>query len=79
MNRTSRLDFIIYFSSNEILILEVKPIPLQELQQDKIKGQMKYCSENNIQYSTFDLVADNLNEILKTALEGRLYATTSID
>jgi hypothetical protein len=71
--RYTRIDFIINFKNENKLMLEVKPLPLQQLQVFKIKGYKEYCKKSNIQFCLYDYSRDNLETILLGAKDGKFF------
>lgn len=54
--RSSRIDFLVYLSNGNILMIEVKPKDLQYYKNNKLKieGYKKYCMEQNIYFILID-------------------------
>ena len=66
--RTLKIDFMIYYKNNHKLMIEVKPLGLQEFGNNpfKIKAMNKYCKENNIDFKVFSKTEiDNYEKELK--------------
>ena len=61
--RYTRIDFIIYFKSNEKALIEIKPTWSMNLCYDKIKGIECYCIENNLQFLLINEKVKNENEL----------------
>jgi hypothetical protein len=76
-------DFLIKFTNGRILMIEVKPDKMAELQSMKIDGQQGYCMENLIQYLHMGNIYFKeywrIREALQLGYDGKLSAERFVE
>lgn len=74
--RWSYADFVVQIGTHKVMI-EVKPISVAHLKQEKIMHQIKWCVDKNIQYAIVDsnLIHKSFDLLVAAVKEGKLNAS----
>jgi hypothetical protein len=70
--RWTRMDFDVQLCSGHRIIVEIKPESVCIIKQEKLKAQLKWCVDNNVQYAIADKLVLNLYDaLIDAAMENK--------